>query len=100
MNNLENGFRLLAVSCAMSFGYGFTPDCQTHVNNMIHDGSVDLGDNPSLPKIKKAQTDLVIFVSKMVEEAKNNNLQELQELTFFGARNFLCPLPPWIKGPC
>lgn len=100
MNHLENGFRLLAVGCAMSYGYGFTPDCQMHVNDMIRNGCVDLGENPSAQKINKAQMDLVKFISKMVEEAKNKNLPELQELTFFSARNFLCPLPPWIKGPC
>lgn len=105
MNYLENGFRLLAVGCAMSYGYGFTPDCQMHVNQMIQNGIADLSDELSNETLLNAQKNLVQFISRMVEESAlfetpSNDLKELHEPTFFNARNFLCPLPPWIKGPC
>ena len=37
-DNLEESGRLLVQACAMSYGYGFTPEALRDVHEMIRDG--------------------------------------------------------------
>ena len=100
MNHLESGFRLLAISCAMTYGFNFTPNCQNRINWLIREGIKDLYDPASSDEIEEAQKNLIRFISEMVNDAKNNPRKELQELNFDFAFNLLCPIPPWRKAPC
>ena len=102
MNTLEEGFRLLASGCAMSYGYSFSAKCELDLHQMIHEGTSSLlSQGPPLPiKIKKAQDNLVYIAFNLVIEAKRTHKPEIEEIVFEKIRKALCPLPPWIKAPC
>lgn len=96
MNNLENGLRLLAVGCAMSYGFGFSAQSFWHLSEFIHQGIEKLHPvEPNSEQILKAQNDIVRFVSMMVDEAIRQNDTELKERTFDAVREIFCPCPPW-----
>jgi len=102
MNTLEQGFRLLAASAAMSYGYGFSPQSQWLLNEMIREGVTSLraSGEPTPMVIKKAQDDLILFVFDLVIEAQQSQSQEIQENIVEKIKKKLCPLPPWLKAPC
>ena len=102
MDNLEQGFRLLAVNTAMSYGYGFSPNSQHLVNEMIRQGVTELRANgqPDPNDVYEAQRDLVRFVYELVEEAQRSGTPEIQESIVAKIKKALCPLPPWLKAPC
>jgi hypothetical protein len=102
MNNLEQGFRLLAVSTALSYGYGFSPNSQHLINEIIRDGvnTLRAQGEPPPDVVHQAQDDLVRLVFNLVTEAQSSNTSEIQENIVAKIKKLLCPLPPWLKAPC
>ena len=102
MDNLEQGFRLLAVGTAMSYGYGFSPNSQHIVHEMIRQGVASLrtAGEPDPKDVYQAQNDLVSLVYNMVKEAQSSNTPEIQENIVAKIKKMFCPLPPWIQAPC
>ena len=97
-NDLEQGGRLLVQGCAMSYGFGFSPQSLRDVYDIIRNGiekmeeknQVDMPD-----KILEAQKSLIEFVSQLVTNAKLNSLTEIEEQTVRKVRIKFGPVYPY-----
>jgi hypothetical protein len=79
-------------------GLGITPDCESDLRALIAEGVGRIEREGSLgdeKRIEEAEANLATFVQRMVLEAKQRNLRELQEVTFRAARESLCPIWPF-----
>jgi hypothetical protein len=97
-NDLEESARLLVQACAMSHGFGFTPQSLRDVHDMIRDGVEEMknkGDLSNSQKITEAQINLVNFVAKAVAEAKASHRKEIEEQTVQATRTKFCPVYPF-----
>ena len=87
-----------AAASAFLRGYTFAPQCAEHVRDFIGGGlqNPDWHAQASNPfSVLDALSNVNALVTQMVVEAKALGLNQLQEITFFSAREKLCPLFPF-----
>ena len=96
--DIKKRLHLTAELVAIRHGFRFSSDCESHLLAFIDAGIAELvSKNMTNEEIqlRLAEAGITALVEKMVESAIAGNLKELQESTFFSARNFLCPLFPF-----
>ncbi len=95
---LNQRFWTSVETAAKGFQLGIGTDCKVHLKNFISVGVNQLQTEGLLNNVQKcdiAETNLIAFVGGMAYEAKLQNLTELREFTFFGAKQRFCPLWPF-----
>ena len=99
--SFQNGLVNLANGCAESYGFKLDESAQSLLEGIIRDGSDELGSSPDIESIKSAQTNMILFMSTMVEAAQPALSRSiLDESNFKEAMFKLCPFPPFFKEPC
>ena len=83
---------------ASGFSLDMTPDCADNIDAFIRTGVDRLAEKEefySLVSIDDAKEHLIRFVEVMADEARMQNLDMLEKITFEIARSRLCPLYPF-----
>ena len=98
MTDLRQQLLLVAQNTATAYGYSFASDCEALVENLINEGAKRLenegyAEDPG--KIALAESNIALFVTNMVAEAKRRQLPALHEPTFDAIRELLCPIWPF-----
>ena len=98
MPDLRQQLWSVAQNTATAYGLSFAPECQGLVENLINEGATRLetegyAENPE--KIALAESNIALFVTNMVAEAKKRKLAALHEPTFHAIWQLLCPIWPF-----
>jgi hypothetical protein len=83
---------------AARLGFGFSDDSSGHVADLIRGGVQRVETEGYLEdtlRIALAESNIISFTTRMAIEARQMNLLELRESTFWAARNAICPLWPF-----
>ena len=97
-DQIERRLWLAADYRAAQSNLDIAPDCAAHLRSFIRSGVdriVAEGHNNDNLRISLAETNIRGFTMRMIIEARQINVPQLHEPTFFAAKNALCPLWPF-----